>query len=209
MDILQTVQIERLETGRLEDASIVRLEVETARDQVDKVWWNLLNVSLATIKGEADAHWEWEWIAGRYSSSSIKECVAILSKDNYIEGALAYQFNAKSVLESSKGTVYIGWLATAPRNREELVNNPIYRGVGTSLLYWAIKESYNAGLGGRISLESLPTPKTLRFYERKGFVRTDLTQPPTGLIDYELPEAAAQAWLREEGDLEDEKKRTV
>ena len=68
-------------------------------------------------------------------------------------------------------------------------------------MYWVLKESYNAGLGGRIALESLPTPNTVKFYEAKGFQRTDLTQPLDGLIGYELPKAKAEAWLRREGDL--------
>jgi GNAT superfamily N-acetyltransferase len=169
---------------------------------IDEKWWNLTNVSSEDIDNEADSHWKWDWIAGEYSSGSVKECVAILSKDNYIEGALAYQFSAKSALEPSEGTVYVGWLATAPRNRGWLVDAPIYRGIGTGLLYWAVRESYNAGLGGRISLESLPTPSTISFYEHKGFVRTDLSQPADNLVEYELPVSAAQAWLQEEGDIQ-------
>ncbi|MBA4184109.1 MAG: hypothetical protein H0X49_08870 [Acidobacteria bacterium] len=69
------------------------------------------------------------------------------------------------------------------------------------LLYWALRESYDAGLGGRISLQSLPTPSTVQFYENKGLVRIDLTQPTNDLVDYELPESAALAWLQKQGDL--------
>jgi len=47
----------------------------------------------------------------------------------------------------------------------------------------------------------LPTPSTVQFYENKGFVCTDLTQPTTGLVDYELPKSAAIAWLKKQGDL--------
>ncbi len=82
-----------------------------------------------------------------------------------------------------------------------LVFQPFYKGVGTVLLYWAVIESYNAGLRGRVSLESLPTPSTVNFYKNKGFVRIDLTQPSDDLVDYELPESAALTWLKQEGDL--------
>ncbi len=114
---------------------------------------------------------------------------------------MIYHFNAKSKLDPTNGSVYVERVASAPHNRKRLVNQPFYKGVGTVLLYWAVIESYNAGLRGRVSLESLPTAITVQFYEHRGFVRTDLTQPTSGLVDYELPELAALAWLKEKGDL--------
>lgn len=202
MDILQHIKVQRVSDGQLVEASIVRLSPDHAPKMIDEKWWDLPGISPEDINNEGDSHWKWGWIAGQYSAGSVKECVAILSEDNYIEGALAYQFNTRSALEPSEGTVYVGWLATAPRNRSWLVGSPVYRGIGTRLLYWAVRESYNAGLGGRISLESLPTPSTISFYEHKGFVRTDLSQPADDLVEYELPASAAQAWLKEEGDLQ-------
>lgn len=201
MGILQKIQIQRAGNGQFVEAAIVRLTIDNARKMIDETWWRLQGVSLTDIQNEGDSHWEWAHITYQYSSSTLKECVAIKSNENYIEGAVAYQFNVESSLESTEGSVYIGWLATAPHNRNWLVNQPLYKGIGSTLMYWVIRESYNAGLGGRISLKSLPTPSTISFYEHKGFIRTIPSQPDTGLISYELPKAAAEAWLRKEGDL--------
>lgn len=154
-----------------------------------------------TFIGEGDSHWKWEYIVSYSSKNILHECVALLSQENYLEGAMAYQLDFKSKIEKDKGSLYVGWLATAPRNRNWLVSKPLYKGIGSMLLYWAVCESYASGLGGRVSLQSLPTPNTVQFYENKGFLRTDWTQPDTGLIDYELPELRAQAWLQQQGDL--------
>lgn len=200
MDVLKIIQIQKV-NGTFAKANIVRLTINMAQKMIDSIWWTLPNTPLTNIKNEGDSHWSWAKIAFHYSTSSLKECAAVLSKENYIEGAIAYDFNAKSLLEKNKGCVYIGWLATAPRNRNWITNQPVYKGIGSLLTYWVVRESYNAGLEGRVSLQSLPTPNTVKFYESKGFVRTNPNQPKTGLLDYELPKSAAEAWLRKEGDL--------
>lgn len=201
VEIIKEIQILRANNNQKVDAKIVRLNIDDARERIDKVWWNLPNVDPYDIYDEGDSHWNWEGLVKDYGNQILHECVAILSKEDFLEGAMIYHFNAKSKLEQGKGSVYIERVSSAPRNRNWLVNNPLYKGVGTVLLYWAVIESYNAGLGGRVSLESLPTPTTVNFYKNKGFIRTDLSQPSTGLVDYELPESAALAWLRKEGDL--------
>ncbi len=200
MSILRHIQISKAENNQNVDADIVTLTTDLAQKMIDAIWWNDTGSTLL-YKSEQDAHWIWKDIASDYSQDILHECVAILSKENYLEGAIAYQLNAKSKLEISKGSVYVGWLATAPRNRNWLTNAPFYKGIGTVLLYQAVIESYQSGLEGRISLQSLPSPNTIQFYEHKGFVRTDLTQPLTGLIDYELPKSAAVLWLKKQGDL--------
>ena len=201
MGILKRIQILRADSNQNIDAEIIRLTTDVAREKIDKVWWKLPSVSAEEMNDEGDFHWDWERLARIYSGKILHECVAVLSQENYLEGAMVYQFNAKSKLEPNKESVYVGWLASAPRNRNWLVNQTFYKGVGTMLLYWALRESYDAGLGGRISLQSLPTPRTVQFYENKGLVRTDLTQPTNDLVDYELPESAALAWLQKQGDL--------
>ena len=201
METLKRIQILRADSNQTVDAEIIRLTTDVAREKIDKVWWKLPNVSAEDMNDEGDFYWDWERLVRFYSGKSLHECVAVLSQENYLEGAMVYQFNAKSKLEPNKESVYVGWLASAPRNRNWLVSQTFYKGVGTMLLYWALRESYDAGLGGRISLQSLSTPSTVQFYENKGLVRIDLTQPTNDLVDYELPESAALAWLQKQGDL--------
>lgn len=201
VELIKDIQILRANDNQTVGAKIIRLNAADSRERIDKTWWNLLNVDPQDIYDEGDSHWNWENLVKDYGNLILHECVAILSKENYLEGSMIYHFNAKSKLELGKGSVYVERVSSAPRNRNWLVNNPLYKGVGTVLLYWAVKESYNSGLGGRVSLESLPTPSTVKFYKNKGFVRTNLTQPSNDLVDYELPGIAALDWLKKEGDL--------
>jgi hypothetical protein len=202
MQILSQVQIFSTQRNQMIDANLIRLTADLAKTNIDDVWWNLPNVSNDELMNENDSHWNWEELVKYYPSKLPKtECVAILSQNNYIEGAMIYHFHGITKLSSSNGSVQIERVATAPHNRKFLSNQPIYKGAGTVLLYWALVESYKVGLGGRISLESLPTPDTIRFYNNKGFIRTNLTQPVDDLVDFELPETAALAWLKNEGDL--------
>lgn len=199
--ILKEIQILRANDNQTVDAQVVRLDFDDARERIDKTWWSISHIDPQDIAEEGDSHWNWEYLVKIYSNQILHESVAILSKEDYLEGAMIYHFNAKSKLDPMNGSVYVERVSSAPHNRNWLVNQPFYKGIGTVLLYWAVTESYNAGLRGRVSLESLPTSSTVQFYEHKGFVRADLTQPTSGLVDYELPELAALAWLKEKGDL--------
>jgi GNAT superfamily N-acetyltransferase len=201
VETLQSIQIHRLDKNQLIEAAIVRLSVDDARNLIDEIWWNLPDVPDEKLKEEGDHHWNWTAIVLKYGVGVLRDCVAVKSKEGYIEGVVAYNFDAWSRLEPNTGCAYIDRISTAPRNRKRLVAQPLYKGVGSALMYWVLKESYNAGLGGRIALESLPTRDTIKFYEAKGFQRTDLSQPQDGLVDYELPKAKAEAWLKQEGDL--------
>lgn len=201
MEILQSIQLQRADNNQYVEAAIVRLSVDDARRLVDDTWWNLPDVPNEKLRKEGDYRWKRSLIVKGYGVSVLTECVAIKSKEGYIEGAVAYSFNAKSLLEPNKGCAYMDRLSTAPRNRKRVVREPLYKGVGSALMYWVLKESYNAGLGGRIALESLRTPDTIKFYESRGFLRTDLSKPSGGLPDFELPKAKAEEWLKQEGDL--------
>lgn len=130
MDILKRIQILRAENNQTVDADIVTLTTDLAQKMIDDVWWNDTGLAV-TYKREQDSRWIWENIVSYYSKDILHECIAILSKENYLEGAMAYQLNAKSKIEIGKGSVYVGWLATAPRNRNWLTNAPFYKGIGT------------------------------------------------------------------------------
>jgi len=62
--------------------------------------------------------------------------------------------------------VYVEALASAPWNRRSLDNPPYLRGVGTALLLFARRRSYNLGYQGRIGLHALPESES--FYDRQG-----------------------------------------
>ncbi len=203
MTVLQTVKLFRVSMDQEEQAEVIELNAKIATNEIDKLWWKHPNLA-EDLPVQSDQHWKWRDIVKGFGHHILQDCIAVRSSQNYIEGAMTYRFDGKSKISLGEGTVYIDRLAAAPRNRLRMVTPlhlPEYRGTGSVLIYKAIRDSYGAGLAGRITLQSLPTKDTIGFYEKKGFLRTDLSQPLTGLIDYELPESAAVAWLRKEGDL--------
>lgn len=199
-EVLSEIEITSYSTGSSEKASIVLLDELTADTKIDDIWWNETNLSEEKYR-EMDSHWMWKDIVNKYGESLFNECRAIYSRFEHIEGAIAFQLNAQSKLEEGFGCVYVGWLATAPRNRPWLTTEPVYKGIGSALLLEAVRESYRLGLSGRVSLQSLPSENTLGFYNRKGFKRTDPSQDDSNLVDFELPSKNALEWLRKEGEL--------
>jgi hypothetical protein len=124
---LKSIQIQRASDNQFVEASIVRLSVDDGRRLIDETWWNLPDVPAEKLKNEGDNHWQWSYIVRAFGVGVLKECVAIKSMQGYIEGAVAYNFDAKSYLEPGQGCTYIDRISTAPRNRKRLVAQPLYK----------------------------------------------------------------------------------
>ena len=78
--------------------------------------------------------------------------IDILKKRCYIESQLRRRL------------VYVRALATAPWNRPAITNPPTYKGVGGTLINFAIARSEELGYQGRIGLHALPG--ALVFYRK-------------------------------------------
>jgi len=179
-------------------AKLVRLTRDLATTEIDGTWWKV-PVSKTSREAEGDHHWAWRKLVGLHRNDLVWEAVAVQSASGAVEGATLYRIDAKSQIESGEGAVFIDRLAAAPRNRPWLANPPKYRGTGTVLLLTAVRHSYSLGLGGRVWLTSLPSERTRTFYRKRGF--QVIFEEEDGMIDYELPAAAAQRWLKSEGYL--------
>ena len=131
------------------------------------------------------------------SETSSNGSLAVLGPEEDIEGAISYRVDTRSQLDPDVGAVYVDRLATAPRNRPWVVNPTKYRGVGTVLLFAAVRDSYSLGLGGRVWLSCMPNPRSRAFYVQKGFQM--ICQHEDDMIDYELPAHKAVEWLKTEG----------
>ena len=133
VEVLNSIQILRAKNNQSVSASVITLDSDLSRKMIDGFWWSDSGLSNAS-KREGDSHWIWEDIVTDYSKDNLHECIAILSQEQYLEGAMAYRLDAKSKIEIGKGSIYVGWLATAPRNRNWLTNKPFYKAIGTVLL---------------------------------------------------------------------------
>ncbi|WP_375469314.1 hypothetical protein [uncultured Nostoc sp.] len=74
----------------------------------------------------------------------------------------------RSLLESTKNLVYVDYLTIPPWNRRSIENPAMYKGVGSSLLKFAIEHSFDLNYKGRIGLHSLPGAEN--FHRKFGMV---------------------------------------
>ena len=193
----ETVLIEDRRAGQGCEAEIVRLTKELAK-QIDSQWWQI-GGSKSKRQQEGDHGWSWADICGSCRQDKWCECLGLVTADGIVQGAINYHLDGHSLLIPDDGAVFVHHIATAPRNRPWLVDEPQYKGVGSALLATAVRHSYLLALGGRVVIPSLPTEQTQQYYENRGFQQVDTDED--GIIDYELTPEAAQRWLREEGYL--------
>jgi len=122
--------------------------------------------------------------------------MGVVLDDGSVQGAMIYWVNGKSALEEGKRTVLIDRLATAPRNRQWLSDNPYYRGAGSGLLTYALCQSHFLGFQARVNLFAAGDEQ---FYINRGFVRTEIVHE--GMTLFELPSSVALEHLTRKGML--------
>ena len=188
-------------THKVVTAQTVRMDRALAK-QIDSQWWKATGLGSDRLQ-EEDRSWSWVQILGQgratKGGSSYANYLAVQTNDSFVQGAISYWLNGRSRIVPTAGAVVVECLATAPQNRPWLVNDPQFGGVGSNLLFLAVRHSYSVGLGGRVFLESLPSERTRQFYEDFGFIR--LAVHDDGIIEFELTPENAQLQLRENGFL--------
>jgi GNAT superfamily N-acetyltransferase len=193
------VRLTDCRTGGVVTAQLVELTAKIAKTKVDAAWWRDLGVSKSRRRQEGDHGWKWADRIGAFRNVLAVESVAVQTADGDVQGAMIYRVDGGSVLAKGEGAVYVDRVAAAPRNREGLVAEPLYRGAGTSLIRWAAYHSHSLGLGGRLVLASLPNPDTISFYERLGFRATPAEEED--MVVYELEPPHAQALIAQDESL--------
>jgi hypothetical protein len=194
------VQLVDRQSGEQCEANLVELTRKLAATGIDGRWWKLSGELLGRGADEDDHHWVWRKLVGKHQNQLAWHFVACQTDDGEIQGAAGYRIDYRSVLAPEAGSVYVDRIAVAPRNRLWLVTNPLYIGIGVGLMLRVVCHSYILGLGGRVSLISLPSERTRQFYQHRGFTR--LSEDDDGMVEYELDEEAAQRWLEQAGYLQ-------
>jgi hypothetical protein len=162
-------------TGRAVDAAVVSPLTEKHLEDWRDLWRThqtealrrLSRSGILPISGRAQhGHWSWE------------------QKEAAIRGVLAYQgyaVEARGVTQgmmivdltgecrlpeqAGKPLIYVLFVESAPWNRPQFGQLPIFQGVGSILLGTAINLSHDEGFGGRLGLHSLPQADS--FYRDK------------------------------------------
>jgi GNAT superfamily N-acetyltransferase len=197
VQVLTKSQITHIPTQEKKAAKIIELTYDIVDSKIMAGWWN--NPKTAIELNEKDSHWSWDKLAHSASVRSNYIAVGLLSEEDNIEAAMIYKLT--DALKNGDLAGYIAFIATAPRNREHLNKDVLYKGCGSALMYWALRESYKIGYEGRIRLESLKTENTLNFYRSKGFDELGENETDKNLIDFELGSDAASAWMKKQGDI--------
>lgn len=84
------------------------------------------------------------------------------------QGIIGLHSGYCSRLELGENLVYVSILTVAPWNRIDINSLPKYKGIGTTLITFAIIFSMNLGFEGKIGLHSVK--KAEEFYKKLGFI---------------------------------------
>ena len=143
-------------------------------------------------KWPQDLHWKWDkktnWSRGLLSLHRF----ALTCKTD-LQGLMLVnltKLTGRLASQKGKDLAYVEFVSTAPWNRPDLTDKPVFRGVGLIMVRTAVELSRAEGFRGRISLHSLP--QAARFY-RTACGMTDLGADTShhNLVYFEMTEAQA------------------
>lgn len=194
MIVPDQVRLMRCLTGHEEVACVMTLTREDAKTLINAAWWTGLGPTLRNVADEPDRHWDWRQLVSMHQNKPFFRAACIKSADGAIQAAMLFRVDALSALDDGQRAIFVDRLATAPRNRDELVKNPLFRGAGGGLLTYAAALSYSLGFAGRLNLFPIANE---RFYADRGFVKTDVTKDDETL--FELPATVALSVLQKRG----------
>ncbi|BAY21987.1 hypothetical protein NIES2100_17500 [Calothrix sp. NIES-2100] len=113
--------------------------------------------------------WDQNLNLNKYLNKPQTYEVYVLEYDSIAQGLIVLEAKERhSRLEEGKNLIYVNLLTVAPWNRGAIQETRNYKGVGTSLLTFAISRSFDLGFLGRIALNSVKEAE--KFYEKMPFL---------------------------------------
>ncbi len=113
-----------------------------------------------------DQDWDWLniWLPCQTRPDSF-ECYSVVIRDE-LHGLMVVDLRGKHV--PAGRALVVDYLATNPLNR---IARQGFKYIGVALMAVAVARSLELGMAGRVWLESLSDPKTLKFYQSIGMIR--------------------------------------
>ena len=143
-------------------------------------------------KWPQDLHWKWDKKTD-WSREYLSLRRFALTCEKYLQGLMLVNLTKLTGrLDSQKGKdlAYLEFVSTAPWNRPDLTEKPIFRGVGLNMVRAAVELSLSEGFRGRIGLHSLP--QAARFYRTVcGMADLGADTSHHDLVYFEMTEAQA------------------
>jgi hypothetical protein len=202
--LLETVELKNRQTRQYEPAWLYEGIDEKNLIDFEREWQPLFRnqqiktgSSVERVAAEAeDAHWDWRRLAEIRANPLLFGMYAIECADK-TQGLMLVQKGGKFSQHPDHkraDLIYIDRLASAPWNRPNIIEQPLYKGVGRILLAAAVNLSFDEQLDGRIGLHSLPDAQT---YYRDAIGMTDLGADihHKGLQYFELSSAQASKFF--------------
>lgn len=157
----------KIELLRVKDKTSVEAYLVTLSQNHVNDFNNLWLEQLRKFKQE-DKYWDWLFKLNFISKQNNYEGYAI-ECENQTQGLMMIETQMHgSWIKTGKRVIYIEGIASAPSNRVQIKNLPMFRGVGTALLKFARIRSVELGYEGRIGLHSLPEVE--KFYENQNMI---------------------------------------
>jgi hypothetical protein len=146
-------------------------------------------------KWPQDLHWKWDQKAD-WSRRYLSLRRFAITCEGSLQGLMLVnltKLTGRVPCQEGKDLAYIEFVSTAPWNRPELTEEPIFRGVGLNMVRIAVELSDAEGFRGRVGLHSLR--QSTRFY-RAACGMTDVGPDAAyhDLVYFEMTEAQAAAF---------------
>jgi len=113
-------------------------------------------------------HWDKDLDFVQYLHEKTCLQFYVLEYQLVTQGIIGLDPGYSSRLELGQNIVYVSILTIAPWNRPDINGSQIYKGIGTTLITFAITLSINLGFEGKIGLHSVK--KAEEFYKKLGFI---------------------------------------
>jgi hypothetical protein len=200
---VEVVKIRRQASGQVVDAKLhddlglLQLTEAESKWKFERYGAVMHLLAAGAQRDQMPEHWHWDWVAKAPKAGTVGVRVFGIECDGDWQGlamTTTVGYVARLSPDAGQGLVYVKYVESAPWNSKSMTNRPRFSAVGTRLIEAAVRQSVDAGFGGRVGLHSLPTAQL--FYERIRFKSTGLDAAVENLPYYELTSLAAQSYLK-------------
>jgi GNAT superfamily N-acetyltransferase len=157
------------------------------------------HLKAGTPRDQIPENWHWDWAAKASRSGAMGVRIMGIECEGDWQGLImttAVGYAARLAPDLGKPLIYVKYVESAPWNLKSMSASPKFAGIGVRLIEAGVRESLDAGFGGRLGLHALPAAHG--FYQRFGFVTTGIDAAVENLPYFELTVIAAQKFLNGE-----------
>ena len=172
MKLPKLIELLYVPAGVPVEAEVMPLTRTLIRRSMGAAWWRDPAVDPEMAEAEIDRHWDWSTLVLERGGAVIRSRkLCVRTGDGAIQGAMMVSTTPVACEREVADALLVELLFVAPRNRHwiRVDGQEQFRGIGVQLLRTAVELSLEAGLAGRLKLES--SPDFVGWYEKRGLLR--------------------------------------